>query len=77
MGGEERERKMVDVPSKLTLTFDIQGVGGRTMRIFCDAYCPRTVLCVHSQHLSAGRSGLTLLCGGHDRRRGGIFDVYS
>jgi hypothetical protein len=47
------------------------------MRIFCDAYCPRTVLCVHAQRLSAGRSGLTLLCGSHDWRRGDIFDVYS
>lgn len=66
----------MDFSSRRTLTFDIQCVGGRTMRIFCDAYCPRTVLGVHAQHLSA-RSGLTLLCGRHDGRRGGIFDVYS
>ena len=45
--------------------------------IFCDAYGPRTVLCVHTQHLSARSSGLALLCGSHNRRRGGIFDVYS
>ena len=47
------------------------------MRIFCDAYGPWTVLCVHTQHLSARSSGLTLLCSSHDWGRGGIFDVYS
>ena len=42
------------------------------MRIFCDAYCPWTVLCVYTQHLSARSSGLTLLCGSHDWGKEGV-----
>ena len=48
------------------------------MMILRNAHCPRTVLSVYAQHLSAGRSGLPLLSGGHDwrgRRRGCVLDV--
>ena len=48
-----------------TLTLDVQVKGGWAMRILRDAHCPRTVLRVYAQHLSAGRSGLTFLGGGH------------
>jgi len=59
--------------------FDVQGIGGRAMRILRNTNCPWTILSVYAQHLSAGRSGLPLLSGGHDcsgRRRGCVLDVY-
>ena len=49
------------------------------MRILRNTNCPWTILSVYAQHLSAGRSGLPLLSGGHDcsgRRRGCVLDVY-
>jgi hypothetical protein len=47
------------------------------VRVLRNAYCPRTVLRVYAQHLSAGRSGLALLGSGHDRSRrwGSVLDV--
>jgi hypothetical protein len=49
------------------------------MRILRNAHCPRTVLRVYAQHLSAGRSGLSFPSSGHawsGRRRGVVLDVY-
>lgn len=58
---------------------DVQGIGGWAVRVLRNTYCPRTVLCVYAQHLSASWTGLALLSCGHGRyrrRRRGILDVY-
>jgi hypothetical protein len=55
-GWKGKRGSQLGLPSNPKL--GIQGIGGRAVRILRNAYCPRTVLCVYAQYLSASRSGL-------------------